>query len=81
LIVVKVMLSKCQYIHYNNGMMLMAKPIEKQDRLMQMRVSKEFLRDVDEWRRKQPDIPSRAPGTGQAIRVDQGALGGCPGRC
>jgi hypothetical protein len=29
-----------------------------------MRVSKEFLKSVDKWRAKQPDLPSRA----EAIR-------------
>jgi len=34
-----------------------------------MRVTEEFLRTIDDWRRKQPDLPSRA----EAIRrlVDQ----------
>jgi ribosome-binding protein aMBF1 (putative translation factor) len=31
-----------------------------QDRLFQMRLSEEFLERLDEWRRKQPDLPSRA---------------------
>jgi hypothetical protein len=35
-----------------------------QDRLFQMRLSVEFLERLDEWRRKQPDLPSRA----EAIR-------------
>ena len=35
-----------------------------QDRLFQMRVSEHFLRIVDEWRRGQTDLPSRA----EAIR-------------
>jgi len=35
-----------------------------QDRPFQMRVTEEFLRKVDDWRRKQPDLPSRA----EAIR-------------
>jgi metal-responsive CopG/Arc/MetJ family transcriptional regulator len=25
-----------------------------------MRVTEEFLRTIDDWRRKQPDLPSRA---------------------
>lgn len=37
---------------------------EKNDQQLQMRVSAEFLRDLDEWRRKQDEIPSRA----EAIR-------------
>jgi hypothetical protein len=35
-----------------------------QDRLFQMRVSEQFLRMVDDWRRSQVDLPSRA----EAIR-------------
>jgi hypothetical protein len=35
-----------------------------QDRPFQMRLSGEFLERLDEWRRKQPDLPSRA----EAIR-------------
>jgi hypothetical protein len=35
-----------------------------QDRPFQMRVSEEFLRIVDDWRRRQKDLPSRA----EAIR-------------
>jgi hypothetical protein len=35
-----------------------------QDRLFQMRVSEQFLKTVDDWRRWQTDLPSRA----EAIR-------------
>ena len=35
-----------------------------QDRPFQMRVSEEFLRTVDNWRRRQKELPSRA----EAIR-------------
>jgi hypothetical protein len=35
-----------------------------QDRLFQVRVSEQFLRIVDDWRRGQTDLPSRA----EAIR-------------
>lgn len=31
----------------------------KQDRLVQMRLSEEFITKIDEWRRHQPDLPSR----------------------
>jgi hypothetical protein len=31
-----------------------------QDRPFQMRLSNEFLERLDEWRRRQPDLPSRA---------------------
>jgi hypothetical protein len=33
-------------------------------RLMQMKVNDEFISTIDEWRRQQPDLPSRA----EAIR-------------
>ena len=36
----------------------------KQDAIFQMRASKQFLRAVDEWRRKQTDLPPRS----EAIR-------------
>jgi len=39
-------------------------PAEEQTERFQMRVSPSFLRMVDEWRRRQPDLPSRA----EAIR-------------
>lgn len=39
-------------------------PKRIQDRPFQMRVSEQFLRTVDDWRRRQIDIPSRA----EAIR-------------
>jgi len=37
---------------------------EEQTERFQMRVSPSFLRLIDDWRRKQPDLPSRA----EAIR-------------
>ena len=44
---------------------LMGRPPGRiQDRPFQMRLSNEFLERLDEWRRKQPDLPSRA----EAIR-------------
>jgi len=39
-------------------------PKRTQDRPFQMRVSEPFLRTVDDWRRSQIDVPSRA----EAIR-------------
>jgi hypothetical protein len=38
---------------------------ELNDKLFQMRTSEGFLRRLDDWRRKQPEIPSRA----EAIRM------------
>ncbi len=44
------------------------------DRLIQMRVSGEFIRSVDDWRRQQDDLPSRT----EAIRrlIEQALQGG-----
>lgn len=36
----------------------------KNDTPFQMRTSEDWLRKIDDWRRKQPDLPSRA----EAIR-------------
>ncbi len=36
----------------------------KHDRPFQMRASQDWLDQIDDWRRKQPDLPSRA----EAIR-------------
>ena len=30
------------------------------DRMIQMRVNDEFVRRVDDWRRQQPELPSRS---------------------
>jgi len=51
---------------------------EEQSERFQMRVSPSFLRTIDEWRRKQPDLPSRA----EAIRrlVDQAVKSSQPRR-
>ena len=43
---------------YMHGMALM------HDKVFQMRVSEEFLRRIDDFRRAEPDLPSRA----EAIR-------------
>lgn len=49
-------------------------PGRVQDRPFQMRVTEDFLRLVDEWRRKQPDLPSRAEAirrlVAQAVKPD-----------
>lgn len=44
-----------------------------QSERLQMRVSREFITAVDDWRRRQPDIPSRS----EAIRrlVERGLAG------
>lgn len=43
-----------QLCHYTQGMAPNA------DKVFQMRVSEDFLRLLDDWRRKQADLPSRA---------------------
>lgn len=39
------------------------------DKQFQMRVSEEFLRTIDDWRRKQPELPSRAEAIRQLIHT------------
>lgn len=39
------------------------------DKQMQMRVSDEFLRAIDDWRRDQDDIPSRAEAIRRLIHI------------
>jgi hypothetical protein len=48
------MIASRQYMMYINLMVL------QNDKQFQMRVSEDFLRMIDDWRRKQPDLPSRA---------------------
>ena len=53
------------YILMTDGRRTLGRPPKRnQDRPFQMRVSESFLRMVDDWRRAQLDIPSRA----EAIR-------------
>jgi hypothetical protein len=40
-----------------------------QDRPFQMRVSEAFLRTVDDWRRAQTDLPSRAEAVRRMVEV------------
>jgi hypothetical protein len=40
-----------------------------QDRPFQMRVSEAFLRTVDDWRRGQTDLPSRAEAIRRMVEV------------
>lgn len=43
------------------------------DKLLQMRVSEEFLRAIDEWRRQQDDLPSRSEAIRRLIERGLGA--------
>jgi hypothetical protein len=40
-----------------------------QDRLFQVRVSEQFLRIVDDWRRGQTDLPSRAEAVRRLVEL------------
>jgi hypothetical protein len=44
-----------------------------------MRVSDEFLRTIDDWRRLQPDLPSRAEAIRQLIELGLKATKGGSG--
>src|SRR5689334_13510436 len=39
------------------------------DRLFQMRVSEQFLRTIDEWRREQSDLPPRAEAVRRMVEI------------
>lgn len=39
------------------------------DKQFQMRVSVDFLRSIDEWRRGQPDLPSRSEAVRRLINI------------
>jgi hypothetical protein len=46
------------------------RPTKKpQDRPFQMRVSEDFLRTVDDWRRGQIDLPSRAEAIRRMVEI------------
>lgn len=45
------------------------KEIEEQTERLQIRVSKSFLRVLDEWRRAQDDLPSRAEAIRRAVEI------------
>ena len=57
--VASVTIAGCQDSTYNAYMVGPEK-----DRTFQMRVDEDFLKSIDDWRRKQPDLPSRS----EAIR-------------
>jgi hypothetical protein len=59
-------LAFCSYITYITRMLQdMIRPTEEpKDTTLQMRVSQSFLKAIDNWRRKQEDLPSRS----EAIR-------------
>lgn len=42
---------------------------EKRDKPFQMRVNEEWLKSLDDWRRQQPDIPSRAEAVRRLVEI------------
>jgi hypothetical protein len=48
------------------------------NRFFQMRVPDDFMRRLDAWRRRQPDIPSRSESVRRLVEAGMGALGGSP---
>jgi hypothetical protein len=42
---------------------------DRKDTTLQMRVSEAFLKSVDDWRRKQPDLPSRAAAIRRLVAI------------
>jgi len=53
----------------------MVRPTEdRKSTTIQMRVSDEFLRLVDDWRRTQPDIPSRSEAIRRLVEAGVHAL-------
>jgi hypothetical protein len=60
----------CPYMGYHRSEVkgAMAKKFEKSERF-EMRISSEFLRDVDQWRLHQPDQPSRAAAIRQLVEI------------
>jgi hypothetical protein len=69
-------LAFCSYITYITRMMQgMVRPTnDPKETTIQMRVSAAYLKSVDEWRRQQPDLPSRSEAIRRltAIALDTG---------
>ena len=42
---------------------------DPKDSTLQMRVSKAFLKSIDEWRRKQDDLPSRSEAIRRLVEI------------
>ena len=54
----------------------MVRPTEdRKDTTLQMRVSDAFLKSIDDWRRKQPDLPSRAAAIRRLVELGLKAKG------
>src|SRR5205807_2315999 len=50
------------------------------DRVFQMRVSDGFLQSIDDWRRQQPDLPSRAETIRRLVETGLGKSAASRGR-
>ncbi len=42
---------------------------EPKNQILQMRVSKEFLTEIDQWRREQEDLPPRAEAVRRLVKT------------
>jgi hypothetical protein len=64
-------LAFCRYITYIARMMQdMVRPTDDpKDTTLQMRVSQSFLKSIDDWRRKQADLPSRAAAIRRLVEI------------
>ncbi|HBU62414.1 MAG: hypothetical protein CMH91_15115 [Oceanicaulis sp.] len=63
-----IMIDIRQYINYKNHMAKVGRPKgAEHTKLFQMRASEEFLQSVDDWRRRQDEIPSRAEAIRQLV--------------
>ena len=62
-------LAFCSYITFNMMQDMVRPTDDPKDTTLQMRVSKAFLKSIDEWRRKQPDFPSRAAAIRELVEL------------
>jgi hypothetical protein len=49
-------------------------PGRTQNWALQMRISQELLRSIDDWRRKEPDLPPRAEAVRRLIEMALGKV-------
>ena len=70
-------LALCSYITYITRMIQdMIRPTDDpKDSTLQMRVSQSFLKSIDDWRRRQPDMPSRAEAIRRLVQLALKAKG------
>jgi hypothetical protein len=57
------------YVHYGQG------PMDEKTERFEMRVPSSFLKMIDDWRRKQEDLPSRAAAIRRLVELGLKAKG------